>query len=86
MPCFIDGGRFAYEQSSVAHGEQWYRLKCTFHAKCFKSRNAGDVQMSFLGPLEAVANLAVWYFRGHSLETSGYIEVSPQTRCGIGSF
>ena len=41
VTCFLDGGRLTYEDSLAAHGYQRYRLKCTFDASSFKSRNAG---------------------------------------------
>ena len=54
VPCVIDGGRLTYEDSLDAHGYQRYRLKCTFHANCSKSRNAGEIQMSRFGHMEPV--------------------------------
>ena len=64
VPCFLDGGRLTYEDSLAAHGYQRYRLTCTFHASCFKSSNAGEVQMSRFGHVEPVAFPAVWHLQG----------------------
>ena len=41
LPVFIDGGRFTCEDSLAAHVHQRHRLKCAFHANCFKSRIVG---------------------------------------------
>ena len=78
VPCFIDGGRLTYEGSLAAHGYQRYKFKCTSHASCFKSRNAGDVQMSSFGHMEPVAFLAGWHLQGRCLETRRLHVGSPE--------
>ena len=79
VPCFLDGGRLIYEGSLAAHGYQRYTLKWTFQASCFKSGNAGEVQMSRFGHMEPVALLAVWHLQGRCLETRRQHLRSPQS-------
>ena len=55
VPCFLGGGRLTYEDSLAAHGYQRKRLKCTFHASCFKSR-----RLHFRSPQPTAAAQRDW--------------------------
>ena len=58
LPC--DGGCLIYEDSLAAHGDQRCKLKCTSHASCFKSRNAGsDVELRTHGARSFSGSLAL---------------------------